>query len=146
MKHVFMLLLLLVTMGYADGLVLPYNKASIEVYDGDTFYVDLDISDCPDVLCKRVPIRISGIDTPELKHSNAVVKKYAILARNLLEDFLTVNEVFLHNCKRDMYYRLDCEVMSVSGVDYNTYIIGKQLAVPYYGKTKTYDWSKHTIK
>lgn len=46
-----------------------YKSVNIDevvyIYDGDTFRVN--ISSYPDVIGKNMPIRLSGIDTPEIR-------------------------------------------------------------------------------
>ncbi len=38
----------------------------VRVYDGDTFYVDVE--GLHPIIGKEIPIRIKGVDTPEIKH------------------------------------------------------------------------------
>ena len=46
------------------------------VYDGDTFYIE--VKDWPDIVGKNMPVRIYGIDCPELKSSDVTEHEYAI--------------------------------------------------------------------
>ena len=38
----------------------------VRVYDGDTFYVDID--KLHEIIGKGIPIRLRGVDTPEVGH------------------------------------------------------------------------------
>lgn len=60
------ILLLLFSLTYAKenfGNIKVDEVTSI--YDGDTFRVN--ISSYPDIIGKRIPIRVKGIDTPEIR-------------------------------------------------------------------------------
>lgn len=127
----------------SDVLTLNYVKDSVEVHDGDTFYVDIDLDNCPAVLCKHLSIRVLGIDAPEIRTKSKNEKKLAILAKELLADFLKNNTVYIHNCSRDKFFRLDCELLTDKGVDFAELILGNNLAIRYSGDKKTYDWAHH---
>ena len=64
-------------MALAVGLALPSHTAAapvygtieisnvVRVYDGDTFFVNVD--SWPDVIGRKIGIRVNGIDTPEIR-------------------------------------------------------------------------------
>jgi endonuclease YncB( thermonuclease family) len=52
----------------------------ISVYDGDTFRVDID--SLPPIVGKNIPIRLNGVDTPEIRGKCKYEKDLAIKARN----------------------------------------------------------------
>ena len=109
----------------------------LNVYDGDTFRVDIDCDN--DVVCKNIAIRINGIDTPELRDKNKEVRKRAIEARNFLEMFLRNSKtVELRNINRGKYFRLVADVYA-DGTNIGNLMIKKGYAVSYYGETKP-DW------
>ncbi len=49
------------------------------IYDGDTFRVN--INSWPEVIGRRVPVRIAGIDTPEMRGKCQVEKELARKAK-----------------------------------------------------------------
>jgi endonuclease YncB( thermonuclease family) len=122
-----------------------YNPDSVVVIDGDTIHVDVNVSGCPDVLCKELPVRLDGIDTAEIHSKNVVEKKYAVMAREEMINFLARGEFYIYKCTRDKFFRVDCSIMDANGNDYAEYILSKKLAIRYEGDKKTYDWSKHQL-
>jgi endonuclease YncB( thermonuclease family) len=123
------------------------NSADITVTDGDTVKVSFDISGCPNVLCEKLEIRISGIDTPEIHGKTIKEQQLAKLAKTQMSVWLSKDEkVNFHDCKRDKYFRLNCGLSSEKGGEYSDFIIANRLAIPYHGELKTYDWSLHSIK
>lgn len=123
-----------------------YDAGSVRVIDGDTIHVDVNVTDCPAVICKDLPIRVSGIDTPEIHSKNTHEHDLAVMAKNELITFLSRGEFYLHHCSRDKFFRVDCHIMDENQNDYSDYIISKRLAVPYQGEKKTYDWSTHHLQ
>lgn len=147
MKKILWILGLGLVLGlWADGLSIPFSKENITVTDGDTVKITIVADNCPDVVCKDLPVRISGIDTPE-KHGQSVhEQQLALLAKVQMEAWLNAStDIYFYNCKRDKYFRLNCGIRSDRGI-YADYIIYKKLAVPYQGGTKTYDWSLHSVQ
>lgn len=115
----------------------------VRVYDGDTFFIDIE--GVHPVFGDSIGVRIKGIDTPELR-SGCVTKaqkmnerRAAIAAKVILERQLKHgNVITLHNIERDKYFRLLADV-SVDGTDVTTKLLDAGLAVPYDGGTKS-DW------
>lgn len=59
-----------------------YSARMVGLYDGDTVYLDIEI--CPGQLMRNVHIRLSGIDTPEMRGAErpeGLVSKQAVLER-----------------------------------------------------------------
>lgn len=105
------------------------------IYDGDTFSVDL--TECPEVLCKRIGIRIRGIDAPELRGKCADETDKARLAKQFLVGRLRSGQAIeLRNVARDKYFRLLADVW-IGGTDVGTEMIQNQLARPYSGGRRT---------
>lgn len=84
--------------------------AITKVYDGDTFTVDL--ANCAEpIVCRDVPIRVAGIDAPEIKAQCGAEAAKADRARTWLKRRLnTGRPVELKNVVRDKYFRLRAEV------------------------------------
>ncbi len=108
-------------------------KKVISIYDGDTIRVDLDCN--TDVFCKNIPIRIYGIDTPEMKGKHAD-KPNAIKAKNFLEKSIqNAQTIELQNIQRGKYFRIVAKLM-LDGQDIAQTMIVQNLGYPYFGGTK----------
>jgi len=116
-----------------------YNVEILSVYDGDTFKVNLPCEQ--PMFCNNVSIRISGIDTPEIKGKCQKEKDKALTAKIFTENFLYTN-VNLIDCKNDKYGgRIDCRVVC-DGDNLGTALIKAGLAVSYNGGKKEKEWCK----
>jgi endonuclease YncB( thermonuclease family) len=104
----------------------------VRVHDGDTLAVDL--ADCPiEVLCKRVSVRIAGIDAPEMTDHRPNIKLAAIRAKaELLALVASPHTVRLVGARRDKYFRLLAGVES-DGVSVARHLLDAGLAKPYAG-------------
>lgn len=110
------------------------------IYDGDTLTVQIPY--IPDVFGKDLSIRISGIDTPEMK-STCVTKEerererlLATKARDIVLNMVASGDrVTLMGLDRDKYFRLIAEVY-IDGKSIGEELISLGLAVPYTGGTK----------
>ena len=81
----------------------------VEVYDGDTFKIDLP-SQHP-LFGDDISVRVLGIDTPELKGSSDEVKALAYKAKNRTQELLSdAKTIELKNPQRDKYFRVLAEV------------------------------------
>ena len=116
-------------------------RSIVSVYDGDTFRVNLLCKE--PLLCSNIPIRIFGINTPERRGGSGTdtEKRKAKIAQKYTYKFLKNSRVRLVNCFRGKYFRLVCNVKSELNEDISDYLINTGYAVPYFGGTKTKDWS-----
>jgi len=104
------------------------------VYDGDTFYADID--SFPSILGKNIGIRIAGIDAPEIRTKNIEEKRLAKEARDIIEYFLTSAErIELKNLRRGKYFRIIADVYA-DGRNLAQVLLNAGLAHPYNGGTK----------
>ena len=111
-----------------------FNKVELaSVYDGDTFRVHLSCK--YGVFCKTIPIRVRGVDCPEIKGGSPETKALAKQAKAFSKKFLTSGKILLRNCGRDKYFRLLCDV-KVNGKSLGEELIKAGHAVPYDGGTK----------
>jgi len=140
------MLVLTITTLIADVIVMPVDKESVIITDGDTIKVNLNIDNCPDVLCKGLLVRISGIDTPEIHGKTNKEKKLAEMAKLELALFIADGEYSVVDCGRDKFFRINCKIINSENISYSEYIIEKRLAVPYNGEAKTYNWYRHKLK
>ena len=113
-----------------------FNQVTLKsVYDGDTFYVD--ISSCNmAVFCQHIPVRVRGVDCPEMRGGTVETKARAKQAKEYSERFLKSGKILLYNCGRDKYFRLLCDV-KVNGKSLGEELLKAGHAIPYDGGTKT---------
>lgn len=108
------------------------------VYDGDTFKINM--KSWPAVVGKNLPVRVRGIDTPEIHGKCLHEKIMARLAREEAEIKLMYGGlVELDNIQRGKYFRLVADVY-VDGESLGERLIRKGLARPYDGKGKRESW------
>ena len=119
------------TRTYGKTIVTKINR----IHDGDT--LNVTISDWPPIVGTDIPIRISGIDTPEMSSKDPKIKSLALKAKNHLMYLLANGKVIeLRNIKRDKYFRLDAELY-IDNADVAADMIKLGLAKQYNGGTKS---------
>lgn len=134
MKKLLILFFLLCSFSYggeSTKIVVIVN----EVHDGDTFYIDI-INTHP-VFGKRLPVRVNGIDSPELRSRRSETREKAIEAKKIAESKLLGKEVILSSIKRDKYFRLNADVVVLeTKEDFAKFMLDNGFAKPYNGGTK----------
>ena len=86
---------------YADVTV----SRLLRVIDGDTFACDIDAHS--PIAGKNISIRLRGINTPELRDKDPVLRKFAYAEKERLEQLLTSATVIeLRDLGRDKYFRI----------------------------------------
>ncbi len=111
------------------------NVSIASIYDGDTFKINLNCSLA--VYCEKVPVRVLGVDTPEIKGQTAREKELAQQAKEFTKKFLEKEPIRLSNCGRDKYFRLLCDVTNGEGKNLAKELIKANLGYSYYGGTKS---------
>lgn len=111
------------------------NVSIASVYDGDTFKINLNCSLA--IYCEKVPVRVLGVDTPEIKGKTEREKKLAQQAKAFTKNFLAQGPISLSNCSRDKYFRLLCDVTNGTGKNLAQELIKNKLGYRYYGGTKS---------
>ena len=107
----------------------------ISVYDGDTFRVDID--SLPPIVGKNIPIRLNGVDTPEIRGKCKYEKDLAIKARDFVRNKLAnAKEIRLNNLQRGKYFRVVANVM-VDGMSLEQELLDNELAYKYTGGKKS---------
>lgn len=137
-KYVILILVsvsLIIMYSHSEGAGKIYGSVIVteitDVYDGDTFKVNID--SWPDIVGKNVSIRIYGIDTPEMRGTKGEVRKLALRAKSFLVDVLLSGKtVELCNIRRGKYFRIVAEVY-IDGKNLADLLIKKGLAKEYYG-------------
>lgn len=110
------------------------NVSVASVYDGDTFKINLNCSLA--VYCEKVPVRVRGVDCPEIKGKTQKEKRLAQKAKAFTKAFLEDGPVTLTDCGRDKYFRLLCDVTNNTGKDLGTELIRHNLGYAYDGGKK----------
>lgn len=106
----------------------------VSVHDGDTFTVNM--VGWPEVVGKKIGIRIKGIDTPELHDKRVEIRAKAMIARTFTcLKLKSASSITLKNLSRDKYFRLDADVL-VDGQNLGKMLLERKLAVPYNGGMK----------
>ena len=109
----------------------------INVYDGDTFRVNID--EFPPIIGENIAIRILGIDTPEINGNCQKERQLAIKARDFTRKYLNSGSVIsLTDLKRDKYFRILANVY-IDGKNLGDALLMQNLAVVYLGKKK-FNW------
>lgn len=104
------------------------------VYDGDTFKINLNCSFA--VYCEKVPVRVRGVDCPEIKGKTSREKALAQEAKAFTKKFLSQKPITLTDCGRDKYFRLLCGVTNAGGKDLAEELIRRGLGYAYDGGKK----------
>lgn len=111
------------------------NVSVASVYDGDTFKINLNCSLA--VYCEKVPVRVLGVDCPEIKGKTEKEKRLAKEAKAFTKEFLQNGPVSLSNCTWDKYFRLLCAVTDGQGRNLADELIARDLGYRYYGGKKS---------
>ena len=107
----------------------------ISVYDGDTFRVDID--SLPPIVGKNIPIRLNGVDTPEIQGKCQYEKDLALIARDFVRNKLAnAKEIKLTRLQRGKYFRVVADVM-IDGVSLEQELLDNELAYKYTGGKKS---------
>lgn len=101
------------------------------VYDGDTFRITISV--WPTVIGYRIPVRIAGIDAPELRGKCATEKSAARRAKQFTVSKLrAATTIELRHIHRGKYFRLLAEVW-LDGENLADALIEAGYARPYKG-------------
>ena len=107
----------------------------ISVYDGDTFRVDID--SLPPIVGKNIPIRLNGVDTPEIQGKCQYEKDLALKARDFVRNKLAnAKEIKLSKLQRGKYFRVVADVY-VDGISLEQELLDNELAYKYTGGKKS---------
>ena len=117
----------------------------IKVYDGDTITIAAKLPYIESPLY-RFPVRLNGIDTPELKGKTEDEKTAAKQARDALSHLILHKKVTLRNVQNEKYGRILADVY-LDNLCINEWLIKERYAVKYDGGTKHIpsSWLKYKI-
>ena len=111
----------------------------ISVYDGDTFRVNID--SLPPIVGKNIPVRLEGVDTPEINGKCQYEKDLALKARDFVRNKLSnAVEILLNDLQRGKYFRIVAKVY-IDGVSLEEELLQNGLAYQYNGGKKS-NWCK----
>ena len=120
------------TYGDLEGVVYIVN------YDGDTIRVD--IPGVHPLFGANIPVRLRGMDAPEIRAECQTEKKMALDAKERVKRLLEKAEhITLRETGRDKYFRIVARVVA-DGVDVGDMLLKEGLAVPYDGGRKDKAW------
>lgn len=106
----------------------------VRAHDGDSFRADVE--GWPAIVGVGIPVRIAGIDTPEVRDRRPEVRATALAARAFTAARLArASRVELHHIRRGKYFRLVAQVL-VDGEDLGAALLAAGLAKPYAGGTR----------
>ena len=116
-----------------------YVSEVVSVIDGDT--IKVNIESIHPLLGKRIPVRLAGIDTPEISSTDPHIKALALKARAFAGNAIkNGNRILLTNLRRDKYFRILAD-LTIDGISLSEMLLDAGLARPYHGGKKP-DWSK----
>ena len=112
-----------------------FRATVIKIVDGDTVDVDVDLGWNISVVNQR--IRLYGVDCPESRTRNLEEKKYGLLAKKFVEEFLKVGSVVtLRTLEKGKYGRYLGD-FKVHDKWLCAELIRNHHAVEYFGQSKT---------
>ena len=107
----------------------------ISVYDGDTFRVNID--SLHPLVGKNIPIRLKGVDTPEIQGKCQYERDLALKARDFVRSKLAnAKEIRLQELQRGKYFRIIADVI-VDGISLEKELLENELAYKYSGGKKS---------
>ena len=111
----------------------------IKNYDGDT--ITFNIPGLHSLIGKKIKIRLSGVDTPEINTKDKCEKEKGQIAKRLVENlFKNSKRIDLENVKRGKYFRMVADVI-IDGKSLTAYLLKNNLGYAYSGKKKRkIDW------
>lgn len=108
--------------------------AVTSIYDADTFRVT--ITGWPAIIGERVPVRVLGVDAPEIRGKCQAEKVAARKAKQFTVAALRGGKsIVLHDIQRGKYFRILARV-SIDGKDLARQLIDAGLARAYDGGTR----------
>jgi len=114
---------------------VPITKGYVlKVYDGDTITIasKLPFENSP---IYRFSVRLSGIDTPEIKGKTEKEKHMAKDAKNKLETLILGKYILLKNINTEKYGRILADIY-LEDIHINKWMVDQNLATKYDGGKK----------
>lgn len=125
-------LILMITGAHAGDSGIITVKKVVSVYDGDTFRAILTNES------KDLPIRVRGVDTPEIKGQCSYEKEAALRARDFTKSLLMNAKVIqLRDVGEDKYHRVLATV-TIDGVDLANTLISEGFGRQWKGRRENW--------
>ena len=108
--------------------MFEYNAVVIKVYDGDSITVDIDLGF--GIWAKGQKLRLSGIDTPEIRGSS---RELGLVARDALRNQILGKKIIIktEKDKKGKYGRWLATIYCGSDKSINSWLLEEGFAVPY---------------
>jgi micrococcal nuclease len=133
-QFVFLMLVTIIAFIFVSIKQKQFNRVQIvSVYDGDTIFVN--VSDWPDIIGKRIGVRLRGIDCPEMDDNRKSIQDLAKEARQFVVENVAYKEIRLENIERDKYFRIVADVY-VDEANLSELLLKNKLAKEYDGGKK----------
>ena len=137
MKSIIVLLLLTITF-HINAKPKEFGTVIVEevtsIYDADTFRVN--IKNFPPIAGHHIPIRVLGIDAPEIRGKcNKEIELARKAKKFTVEKLRSAKFIELHNIKRGKYFRILAQVI-VDGKNLGQLLIKSGHARPYNGGSR----------
>lgn len=117
-----------------DARCFFYRAHVNKVYDGDTITVDIDLGFS--MTLRGLKVRLSGIDTAEIKSDDKQLKEKGLKARDWLRSKILDQDVYLESSGLDKYGRWLGKIHTKDGLCCNEELVKLGLAISYDGGTK----------
>lgn len=112
----------------------PYSATVLEIIDGDTIRARVRIWLGQEI---ETLVRISGIDTPEIKSRCETERKMALQAKAQLSELIGGENISLYNIKFGKYAgRVLADIKSLSGRDIANSLLSSHLVQKYDGRKR----------
>lgn len=122
------------SIGVADSILGPMPAEVLGVIDGDTLAVRVRVWLNQDI---QTSVRLSGVDTPELRGKCEREREMAVQAKNELTRLLEQKDIQLFDIHHDKYAgRVIARAVTYDGIDLSEFLIKKGVARPYAGQTR----------
>lgn len=125
-----------------------YAAKIVEIYDGDTVTVDIDLGF--NIIVANQKIRLSGIDTPEIRTIKKDDKEFGLLSRKKLSEQLPIGswqkiQTIKSSNNDDKFGRILGIFIMENGQSLNQWMIDNNYAVNYNGENKLLIQEQHQI-
>jgi len=111
-----------------------YKFTLTKIIDGDSVK---GICDCGFKMSVAVNGRLYGIDTPESRTRDLLLKRFGLMSKDFVKKFFDEGESFILKSKSiDKYGRTLAIITNEKGVCLNDELVKNHLAVEYHGKNK----------
>jgi micrococcal nuclease len=111
-----------------------YRARVVDVYDGDTVTVDVDLGFSMSL--RKLKVRLSGIDAAEMRGGTNESRARAVLARDWLRSQILGKEIYLESKGIDKYGRWLGRIHTQDGNCCNDQLLVMGLAIQYSGGSR----------